>query len=388
MKAPGASTRRWTGAVVFLSVLLALVGVAAAKPPHHAHGSGPRHHRGSGSANPGKPIAIGFGFRPQVLVDEAGVAHITYASPGGRDGPAGENELQRRLGQLLPPTAGRRQMRRPRPLRRADRLPGEGAGRPARPVLREQPRREPGHRRGRPAAGDRRPAGDPRPPARQRRRSARRDQRRRQLPLDLRRRRQGVHRPGAHLDDGLLRRRRRLRQPVEHRPLRHDRRTAPRTRRPSGTCSSRRCGRGRSRRRARGSTSAAAKTTCWRGARSSPTATARWSPSTTSSDVFVREYKGKGDIDDAANWTTSKFPGVDPSLASGPHGTWLTYYPPGGSSRAVVVKLVDGQPLGSHGHRCSRRCSKATKINSPRPPTVSWSPAGSEKAARTTNTAT
>ena len=46
-------------------------------------------------------------------------------------------------------------------------------------------------------------------------------------------------------------------------------------------------------------------------------------------DVFVREYKGKGDIDDAANWTTSKFPGVDPSLASGPHGTWLTYYPTG-----------------------------------------------------------
>jgi hypothetical protein len=68
-------------------------------------------------------------------------------------------------------------------------------------------------------------------------------------------------------------------------------------------------------------------------------------------DVFAREYKGKGDIDDAANWTISKFPGVDPSLASGPHGTWLTYYPPGNFLAghvpgAVVVKLVDGRRSG------------------------------------------
>jgi hypothetical protein len=68
-------------------------------------------------------------------------------------------------------------------------------------------------------------------------------------------------------------------------------------------------------------------------------------------DVFIREYKGKGDIDDAANWSTSKFPGVDPSLASGPHGTWLTYYPQGNLLRdvfpkAVVVKLVDGHRSG------------------------------------------
>jgi hypothetical protein len=64
-------------------------------------------------------------------------------------------------------------------------------------------------------------------------------------------------------------------------------------------------------------------------------------------DVIVREYKGKGDIDDAANWTTSKFPGVDPSLASGPHGTWLTYYPHGLFAKGAVVKLVDGHRAGS-----------------------------------------
>jgi hypothetical protein len=76
-------------------------------------------------------------------------------------------------------------------------------------------------------------------------------------------------------------------------------------------------------------------------------------------DVTVREYKGKGNIDDAANWSTSKFPGTDPSLASGPHGTWLTYYPAGHRSppgphfdpnsffpKAVVVKLVDGHRSG------------------------------------------
>jgi hypothetical protein len=68
-------------------------------------------------------------------------------------------------------------------------------------------------------------------------------------------------------------------------------------------------------------------------------------------DVFVREYKGKGNIDDAANWSTSTFPGTDPSLASGSHGTWLTYYPQGNFlagavPKAVVVKLVDGHRSG------------------------------------------
>jgi hypothetical protein len=68
-------------------------------------------------------------------------------------------------------------------------------------------------------------------------------------------------------------------------------------------------------------------------------------------DVFVREYKGKGAIDDAKNWSTSKFPGFGPSITSGPHGTWLTYYPTvkhltGGFPKALVVKLVDGHPSG------------------------------------------
>jgi hypothetical protein len=103
-------------------------------------------------------------------------------------------------------------------------------------------------------------------------------------------------------------------------------------------------------------------------------------------DVFVREYKGKGDIDDAANWTMSKFPGTDPSLAWGPHGTWPTYHPIGLAAKAVVVKLVDGHRSGPPpAYSC--RSSKARKISSPRPLTVSWSPAGSRKTPMTTTIA-
>jgi predicted porin len=52
---------------------------AGRKPSHHAKGTGSHRHRGgksgkSPTTKPGKPIAVGFGFRPQVLVDEAGVA--------------------------------------------------------------------------------------------------------------------------------------------------------------------------------------------------------------------------------------------------------------------------------------------------------------------------
>jgi hypothetical protein len=63
-------------------------------------------------------------------------------------------------------------------------------------------------------------------------------------------------------------------------------------------------------------------------------------------DVTIREYKGSGDINDPANWTSSTFPGVQPRLAGGTHGVWLTYYPPGGIARGVVVRLVDGQRSG------------------------------------------
>ena len=82
----GGSIRgRWTAAIVGVAALFALVAaVATGKPahggakdahPHHSHGG--RSSGGGRSLKPGKPIAIGLGYRPQVLVDEAGVAHIT-----------------------------------------------------------------------------------------------------------------------------------------------------------------------------------------------------------------------------------------------------------------------------------------------------------------------
>jgi hypothetical protein len=61
-----------------------------------------------------------------------------------------------------------------------------------------------------------------------------------------------------------------------------------------------------------------------------------------------------GDIDDPANWSTSSFPGVQPRLAGGPHGAWLTYYPPNITAGGVVVKLVN-----------ARRSGPATKVFPP-----------------------
>ena len=81
-------------------------------------------------------------------------------------------------------------------------------------------------------------------------------------------------------------------------------------------------------------------------------------------DVFVREYKGKGDIDDAANWTTSKFPGQDPSLASGPHGAWLTYHPPGalqGRGRGQAGRRPALRPQGHRVPDVARRRRRSAR---------------------------
>ena len=109
--------------LIVLPVLLILVGAAPAA--HHGRG-GRRHHRGAeggGSAQPGKPIPIGVGYRPQVLVDERRGRPHHLGEPVGGARAGGRTHLHRRLGQLLPARAGRAQLRRPRPLRRADHLP-------------------------------------------------------------------------------------------------------------------------------------------------------------------------------------------------------------------------------------------------------------------------
>ena len=86
----GGSTRgRWTAAIVGVAALFALVAAVAAGKPAHHHAKGSRPHPSHGvkspgggkSLNPGKPIQIGLGYRPQGLVDEAGVAHITWSTP-------------------------------------------------------------------------------------------------------------------------------------------------------------------------------------------------------------------------------------------------------------------------------------------------------------------
>jgi hypothetical protein len=343
--------------MVVLAVLCALAAPAAAKPAnggsrrhHHRphHGGKPAKPRGSGgSTKPGKPIHIGFGFRPQVLVDEAGVAHITYASPAEEHGPAGEHtytagwdnycRLSRGAGSCVDHTRFDAPITYPKPDETGpffENSPGanQDIGEGAIPL----------------ATGN-------------------------QLALL-------AHRPGNVVevpagtsedvnflwtsDDGgkqftgpgltstmdyyggavaygdpasigifgstgeLIR---------ESKTLGHV-----------------------FFQEVRAGTFAPAGARVDLGAGKNDLLARRQIVADGDrplvafddlKDVFVREYKGKGDIDDAANWSTSEFPGVDPSLASGPHGTWLTYYPPGNFLAghvpgAVVVKLVDGRRSG------------------------------------------
>ncbi|HEY0277123.1 MAG TPA: hypothetical protein VGC32_02520 [Solirubrobacterales bacterium] len=336
--------------MVFLSVLLALAGVAAAKPSHHAKGTGSRrHHRkggkGAGALNPGKPIAIGVGFRPQVLVDEAGVAHITYATQSAEHGPAGEHTYTAgwdnycRLPRGSAKCAVHARFDAPivYPAKGPEGLPS--------PFFENSP-------------GANQDIGEGSVPLATGNQLAILAHR----PLNV------VAVPGGTSKDvnflwtsddggkkftgpgltstmdyyggavtygnpssiGIFGTTGELLE--EEKTLGHVFFQEV----PAGAYAP-----------------AAARVELGRGANDllarrqiavdGDRPVVAWD---NLKDVIVREYKGKGDIDDAANWTTSKFPGVDPSLASGPHGTWLTYYPPGGVRKGVVVKLVDGHRSG------------------------------------------
>ncbi len=344
---------RWLGPMVILPLALILVGAAAARVPsssgrghsgrrsaHHGRGKGPHHPRGP---KPGKPIQIGSGFRPQVLVDDAGVAHITYSSPAAEHGPAGMHTY----------TAGwDNYCRLARGARSCDDHTRFDA-----PITYPHGSAESG------------PFFENSPGLNQ-------DIGEGSLPLAT-----GnqlailAHRPGNVVavpggtsqdvnflwtsDDGG----KKFTGPGltstmdyyggavaygnpssigifgttgeligEEKTLGHVFFQEV----PAGAYAP-----------------AGARVELGRGANDllarrqivadGDRPLVAWD---NLEDVIVREYKGKGDIDDAANWTESKFPGVDPSLASGPHGTWLTYYPPGGFRKGVVVKLVDGRRSG------------------------------------------
>lgn len=66
----------------------------------------------------------------------------------------------------------------------------------------------------------------------------------------------------------------------------------------------------------------------------------------TVSRVTVREYRGSGDINSPSSWTESSLRGSAATLAGGPHGAWLAYQPIGIAPREVVVRLVHGRPAG------------------------------------------
>jgi hypothetical protein len=337
---------RWLGLAVVLPVVFALVGAAGAA--HHGRGRRPRHQRGADPTRPGKPIAIGFGYRPQVLVDEAGVAHITYSSPAVERGPAGAHTY----------TAGwDNYCRLPRGARSCDdhsrfdvqmHYPS-GSGELG-PFFENSPgmNQDIGEGSLPLATGN-------------------------QLAILAHRPGNVVEVPGGTSTDvnylwtsddggkkftgpGLTSTMDYYGGAVAYGnpasigifgstgELIGDQKTLGHVFFQEA--------------RAGSYAPAAARVDLGRGkndllARRQIVADGD-RPLVAFDDlkdVFVREYKGKGDIDDAANWTTSKFPGTDPSLASGPHGTWLTYYPAGNFlagvvPKAVVVKLVDGHRSG------------------------------------------
>jgi hypothetical protein len=342
--------------VAAVTVITACTGGAMAfgharggrKPSHHAKGTGSHRHRGgkagkTPTSKPGKPIAIGLGFRPQVLVDEAGVAHITYATQSAEHGPAGEHTYSAGWDNYC-------------------RLP-RGAGKCADHARFDAPIVYPKD----PAESG--PFFENSPGANQ-------DIGEGAMPLAT-----GnqlailAHRPGNVVavpggtskdvnflwtsdDGGKTFTGPGLTSTMDYYggavtygnpssigifgttgELLEDEKTLGHVffqEAPAGAYAP-----------------AAARVELGRGANDllarrqiavdGDRPIVAWD---NLKDVIVREYKGKGDIDDAANWTTSKFPGVDPSLASGPHGTWLTYYPPGGVRKGVVVKLVDGRRSG------------------------------------------
>jgi hypothetical protein len=332
---------KWSAPLIVLTVVCVLAGSAVAGPAHHTRAPGRRHSRG---ARPGKPIAIGFGFRPQVLVDDAGVAHITYSSPSVEHGPAGQHTY----------TAGWDNYCR---LARGARSCGDHTKFDA-PITYPH------------GTADSGPFFENSPGANQ-------DIGEGSLPLATGNQLMILaHRPGNVVevpggtstdvnyawasDDGG----KRFTGPGltstmdyyggavtygnpasigifgttgeligDEKTLGHVFFQEVRAGAFAPADARVELGSGANDLLARRQIVAddGRPLVAWDNLK----------------DVFIREYKGKGDIDDASNWTTSKFPGVDPSLASGPHGTWLTFRPPGILKKAVVVKLVDGHRSGS-----------------------------------------
>jgi hypothetical protein len=62
--------------------------------------------------------------------------------------------------------------------------------------------------------------------------------------------------------------------------------------------------------------------------------------------VFVREYKGAGNVNDAANWSVAQVAGEQPRIVGGPNGVFLATRP-GFGQPYVVRRVVNGVPVGA-----------------------------------------
>jgi hypothetical protein len=356
---------RWLVPLAILPAVLLLVAFAGAAPKHagrkkghHHHKSGKHHGGGADALNPGKPIAIGLGYRPQVLVDDAGVAHITWSTSAEEHGPAGEHTYTAGWDNYCRLTRGAKSCGDHAKLDAPIVYPPKGADEVLSPLYGNSP-------------------------------GANQDIGEGSLPLATGNQLSILaHRPGNKVEvpGGIS-------EDVNFMWTSDD--GGKKFSGPGLTSTMDYYGGAASYgspasigilgftgelltesktaghvffQEARAGTFAPAGARVDLGPGKNDLLARRQivadgdRPLVAFDDithVIVREYKGKGDIDDAANWTESKFPGTDPSLASGPHGAYLTYYPAGHKSppgphfdptsffpKAVVVKLVDGHRSG------------------------------------------
>ena len=87
-----------------------------------------------------------------------------------------------------------------------------------------------------------------------------------------------------------------------------------------------------------------------------------------SGNVFVREWTGQGDFNDASTWSSTSFPGFQPQIVGGAAGVYvLTSDSPINGGNLSLRRIVGGQPAGA---------PVALGIASATPPAISEDPTG------------
>ena len=83
-----------------------------------------------------------------------------------------------------------------------------------------------------------------------------------------------------------------------------------------------------------------------------------------SGNVFLREWSGQGDVNDASTWSQSSFPGYSPQIVAGAAGVFVLYRDSSLNSSNVFIRRVSGgtatgAPWSSRPRSISRRSPRA-----------------------------